>query len=162
MVGTKDTTFAPNATVTRAQLVQTLYAMEGKPDAGASAGFKDVVKGRYYVNAVNWAANNGIAAGYTNGKFGVNDPIKRQDLVAILYKYAKYKGYDTETSGDLSKFVDESSVSKYAVNGMEWAVGHNIISGIKSSGKIYAQPKESATRAQLAVFLKAFDTKVAN
>ena len=101
-----------------------------------------------------------LVSGYTNGNFGINDPVKRQDLVAIMYKYAAYKEYDAALNGDISKFADKSTISSYAVNGMKWGVGHSIISGINKNGKTYADPKASANRAQLAVILKAFDQNV--
>lgn len=160
MSGTSTTAFEPNKTVSRAMVVQVLYAMEGKPAVIKSAGFKDVESGKWYADAVNWAANNGIVAGYTDGKFGINDPVKRQDLVAIMYKYAVYKKYDAAISGDISVFADKDAISSYAVNGMKWGVGHGIISGIKDGNKTNAQPKATASRAQLAVILKAFDQNV--
>lgn len=160
MAGTGASTFEPSSTVSRAMIVQVLYAMEGKPSVGSKAGFKDVASGKWYADAINWAAKSGIVAGYTNGNFGVNDPVKRQDLVAIMYKYAVYKNYDTSTNGNISKFADYQSISSYAVPGMKWGISHNIISGIASGSKMNAQPKDSATRAQLAVILKAFDENV--
>lgn len=160
MAGVSSSSFEPNSKVSRAMVVQVLYAMEGKPGVEKNAGFKDVKQAAWYSNAVNWAASKGIVAGYTNGKFGVNDPVIRQDLVAIMYKYANYKKFNSDTKGDISKFVDKDSISKYAVNGMKWAVGNNIISGIVKGSKSYAEPKATATRAQLAVILKAFDSNV--
>ena len=118
------------------------------------------LRGKWYEDAINWAASHGIVAGYTDGRFGVNDPVKRQDLVAIMYKYAAYKGYDTALNGDISKFADKATISTYAENGMKWGVGHSIISGIKDGNNVNAQPKASANRAQLAVILKAFDQNV--
>lgn len=160
MAGVSETMFEPNTSVSRAMVVQVLYAMEGKPIPYKNVNFSDVVPGKWYEDAINWAASHGIVAGYTDGRFGVNDPVKRQDLVAIMYKYAAYKGYDTALNGDISKFADKATISTYAENGMKWGVGHSIISGIKDGNNVNAQPKASANRAQLAVILKAFDQNV--
>lgn len=160
MYGVSETTFEPNTSVSRAMVVQVLYAMEGKPIPYKNVNFSDVITGKWYEDAINWAAANGIVAGYTDGRFGVNDPVKRQDLVAIMYKYAVYKGYDSKTNGDVSIFADRSSISAYAIDGMKWGVGHGIISGLVNGSKTYSEPKATATRAQLAVILKAFDENV--
>ena len=156
MSGTSASTFTPMGTVTREQLVQVLYAMEGKPTANKSAGFKDVASGKWYENAINWAAENEIVSGIGDSKFGVGNAVKRQDMVLIMYKYASYKNYDTAINGTLTGFTDVSTVSQYAVPAMKWAVGHGIVSGTVNG----IEPKANANRAQLAVILTAFDNNV--
>ena len=148
--------YAPNRAVTRATVAQIVFAMEGKPAGTKSAGFKDVPDGQWFTDAINWCAAKGIVAGYNKDSFGPNDPITRQQLATILYQYAKLKGYDTAASGDLSKFNDGKDVSTYAVTPMKWAVGHGLISGTD----IGLEPKGTATRAQIAVILQAFDKNV--
>ena len=153
MAGKSNNKFDPGGTVTRATITQVLYAMEGKPDVKKAAGFKDLKSGAWYVDSVNWAASIGIVSGYSKVKFGPDDPITRQQMVAIMYQYAKYKKYDTSENGDIYKFKDAGSVTKYAVTPMKWAVGHGIISGTNKG----LEPKGTATRAQIAVILQAFD-----
>ena len=130
--------------------------MEGKPAGAKSAGFKDVPAGNWFTDAVNWCASKGIVAGYNSESFGPNDPITRQQLATILYQYAKYKKYDTKANGNLEQFKDKGDVSAYAVTPLKWAVGHKIISGTD----IGLEPKSTATRAQIAVILQAFDKNV--
>ena len=144
--------FNPSGRVSRAQVAQILYAMEGKPNSGKDM-FSDVTAGAWYKEAVNWAANNGLVSGYGNGKFGPNDNVTRQQLVAILYKYAQYKKLDTATSFDITKYPDYKRVSGYAIVPMRWAVGHRIISGTNKG----LDPIGTATRAQIAVILRAMD-----
>ena len=156
MAGISDAEFNPTGTVTRGTITQVLYAMEGKPKVSKSAGFKDVASGKWYADSVNWAAGIGLVAGYSKVKFGPNDPITRQQMAAIMYQYAKYKKYDTSAKGDISKFKDSGSVTKYAVTPMKWATGHEIISGTNKG----LEPKGTATRAQIAVILQAFDNNI--
>ena len=156
MAGRGNNRFDPNGTVTRGTITQVLYAMEGKPKVSKSAGFKDVLNGKWYSDSVNWAASIGLVAGYSKVKFGPNDPITRQQMAAILYQYTKYKKYDISAKGNISKFKDSSSVTKYAVTPMKWAVGHGIISGTNKG----LEPKGTATRAQIAVILQAFDINI--
>ena len=156
MAGKANNKFDPNGTVTRATITQVLFAMEGKPTVKKSAGFKDVASGKWYTDSVNWAATIGIVSGYSKEKFGPNDAITRQQMAAIMYQYAKYKKYDTSANGDISKFKDASTATKYAVTPLKWAVGHGIISGTNKG----LEPKGTATRAQIAVILQAFDKNI--
>ena len=96
MAGKGNNKFDPDGTVTRGTITQVLFAMEGKPKVAKTAEFKDVASGQWYADSVNWAASIGIVAGYSKDKFGPNDPITRQQLVAILYQFSKYKKYDVE------------------------------------------------------------------
>ncbi len=160
MQGMSDTSFFPDGVISRAMVVQVLYAMDGKPAPGASAGFSDVSAGRWFTNAVNWAANNHIVSGYSKSSFRPEEPVSRQQLVTIVYRYAQYKRYDSTASGTIADFEDADSLSDYAVIPMKWAIGHRIISGMRVEGHSILSPKGTATRAQLAVILKAFDENI--
>ena len=124
---------------------------KGSPTHAAS--FTDVASGAYYANAVAWANANGIVSGYGSGKFGPNDSITREQLAAILYRYATYKNYDVSKKGGLTQFSDISTLSSYATESMSWAVGSGIISG-KGGGNLV--PREGATRAEAAAILQRF------
>jgi len=151
MSGTSETVFSPSGTTTRGMIVTILHRMEGKPDGTGT--FSDVASGDYYAKAVAWAADNGIVSGYGNGRFGPGDAITREQLAAILYRYAQNCGRNMERSGDLSAFADEDKVSAYAVQAMQWAVGEGLISGV-GSGML--DPAGTATRAQAAAILSRF------
>ena len=153
MAGKGNNKFDPDGTVTRGTITQVLFAMEGKPKVAKTAEFKDVASGQWYADSVNWAASIGIVAGYSKDKFGPNDPITRQQLVAILYQFSKYKKYDVSATSDISKFKDASSIAGYAITPVKWAVANGIISGTDSG----LEPKGTATRAQIAVILRAYD-----
>ncbi len=152
--GMSETTFEPNTAMTRAMFVTVLWAKEGKPENGKS-DFKDLTSD-WYKTAVNWAAANGIVGGYDSDHFGPNDPVTREQMAAIMYQYAKFKGYDTEASGSLEKFKDASEVASYAETAMKWAVGHKLIAGTDKG----LEPTGNATRAQVAVVLQAFNNNV--
>lgn len=156
MAGTATTVFSPDVTTTRGMIVTILYRMAGSPtaDSGAvSASFPDVPSGQYYTAAVDWAANSGVVTGYTNGCFGPNDPITREQFATILHRYAGLSGLDTATAGDLSAFPDRESVSPYAAGSMGWAVERGLISGM---GDGTLAPGGSATRAQAAAILTRY------
>ena len=155
MNGMSATTFEPNSTTTRGMIVTMLYRLENEP-AAASAGFTDVAAGQWYTDAVNWAAANNIVNGYGDSQFGPTDTITREQMAAILYRYAQYKGYDVTASADLSTYTDAASVSSYAVSAMQWAVGEGLINGITDTTLV---PGGSATRAQVATILMRFMQK---
>ena len=157
MSGTSGNTFSPDNTLTRAMIVQVLYAMEGAPAAGQSA-FTDVPENAWYADAVNWAAENGIVSGYGNGLFGPEDNVTREQVATILYGYARAKGYGITDTASLAAFTDASSISAYAVDAMSWAVGAGLISGM---GDGIVVPQGNATRAQFAVMLLNFCENVA-
>lgn len=152
MSGTGSNQFSPNMTTTRGMIVTILYRLEGSP-AVSSASFDDVAAGEYYANGVYWAAANGVVSGYGNDQFGPNDPITREQMATILYRYAQYKEYETTIIGDVSSFTDGASVSSYAVEPMNWAVGIGLISGV---GNNMLNPSGNATRAQVAAILMRF------
>lgn len=154
MNGTDQTHFAPNSALTRGMLVTILYRMEGAPAAAAQALFPDVSYSSWYGKAVTWAAANGIVGGYSNGCFGPNDDITREQLAAILYRYARYKGERTSVYEDaeISSYTDSSSISNYAVDAFRWAYSEGIIKG--NNGKL--MPAAGATRAQVAAMIYRF------
>ena len=157
MSGVSGGRFAPDDTLTRAMLVQTLYAMEGRP-AAASAGFADVASGDWYASAVNWAAANGVVSGVSETGFGPNNALTREQLALILYRFAQYKGYDVTGTSDLAAYADGSSVSSWAAEAMGWAVDAGLISGV---GGNQIAPTGTASRAQVAQILMNFCENVA-
>ena len=157
MSGVSGGRFAPDDTLTRAMLVQTLYAMEGRP-AAASAGFADVASGDWYASAVNWAAANGVVSGVSETGFGPNNVLTREQLALILYRFAQYKGYDVTGTSDLAAYADGSSVSSWAAEAMGWAVDAGLISGV---GGNQIAPTGTASRAQVAQILMNFCENVA-
>jgi len=152
MNGTTPTAFSPNATTSRGMIVTILYRLEGEPAAG-SASFTDVPSGQWYSAAVAWAAQNGIVDGYGNGTFGPNESITREQMAAILYRYASYKGYSVTASSSISDYSDAPQVSSYAQTAMSWANATGLITGTTATT---LAPKGSATRAQAAMILMRF------
>ena len=152
MSGTGNNQFSPNVTTTRGMIVTILYRLEGSP-AVSTSSFDDVAAGEYYANGVSWAAANGVVSGYGNNLFGPNDPITREQMATILHRYAQHKEYETTVSGDVSSFTDGASVSSYAVEPMNWAVGIGLLSGV---GNNMINPTGNATRAQVATILMRF------
>ena len=152
MNGTDDTAFSPDANTTRAMIVTMLYRMEAEPTAQGS-GFTDVAAGSYYADAVAWAAENGIVNGVSETSFAPDDSITREQMAAILYRYAQYKGYDVSTSGSLGAYTDAAQVSGYAAAAMQWANGEGLITGVTGTT---LDPQGSATRAQVATILMRF------
>lgn len=149
MNGTGETTFEPESATSRAMLVTVLYRLEGKPKVGENT-FTDVADGEWYTDAIAWAAENKIVEGYGNGKFGPTDSITREQFATILYRYAKYKGYDVTATADITTFVDGSDTADWAEVAMAWAVAEKLINGI---GNNQLAPHGSAVRAQMATIL---------
>lgn len=152
MNGTGNGKFSPNETTTRGMIVTILHRLEGTPSANGTA-FSDVASGKWYSEAVIWASSNDIVNGYGNGKFGPEDTITREQMAAILYRYANYKSYDVSSSADLSKYTDSAQISSYAAESMAWANAAGLISGTTNTT---LSPKGSATRAQAATILMRF------
>ena len=148
--GTSASTFEPELTMTRGMLVTVLWRMEGSPKAAASS-FTDA-GGSWYSSAVDWAAANGIVKGYSDKVFAPNDTITREQMAAVLYRYASFKGVDVSAAKDLGGFADSAGVSAYAKDAMSWAVAEGIING--SDGKLL--PAGGATRAQVAAILHRY------
>ena len=155
--GTSDTTFSPNASMTRAMLVTVLYRLEGQPAVNGRSGFSDVQYNGYYEDAVTWAADNGIVNGISTSTFSPNANVTREQMAAILYRYAQYKKYNTAASSSLNSFSDHTSVSGYAVASLQWSVAEKLVNG--SNGKL--MPTGNASRAQVAAILHRFAENVA-
>lgn len=153
MDGTGIDRFSPNAPLTRAMIVTILYRMAGSPSVSGSSDFTDVAAGKWFAKAVAWAAANGIVNGYGSGLFGPNDPVTREQLAAILYRYAVYGGMTAVTlEENLGSFADTAQLSAYAIQAMNWAVGQGLINGSGSN----LVPKAQATRAQVAAIIHRY------
>ena len=150
--GTDSRSFSPNASMTRAMLVTVLYRLEGEPVGTGSSSFSDVRSGSYYEKAVAWAAANGIVTGTGSTSFSPDAKVTREQLAAILYRYAQYKKLDTDAGAKLDSFSDAGNVSGYASEALSWAVSEGLING--ASGRL--TPKGDATRAQVAAILHRF------
>ena len=156
MSGMDAAAFAPYANTTRAQIAVIFYRMEGSPAVEGENSFTDVVRDSgtaWFYDAVTWAQQNGIMGGYDNSSFAPNDPITREQLAAIFYRYAQYKGYDTTQGGmAIREFDDYESISDYAMGAMAWAVNTGLVKG--DSNLLY--PKGTATRAEIAALFHRF------
>ena len=152
MTGTSATTFAPDATTTRAMIVSILARQENVTSA-EDAGFTDVAENDWFATAVNWAAREGIVAGFEDDSFRPNAAITREQLAAILCNYSAWKGEDTSARADLSRYSDAAEISSWATDVMQWAVAEGLISGMTADE---LQPQESATRAQVAAILQRY------
>lgn len=153
MAGTAADVFAPNATTTRAMIVTILYRLEGSPAVTGTSSFVDVPAGQWYTDAVNWAAANQIVKGTSATTFAPNDSITREQMAAILYRYAQYKGYDVTKKADLSGYSDNSQVSAYAKDALAWANAAKLINGVTNTT---LAPQGNATRAQVSAILHRF------
>ena len=153
MAGTAADVFAPNATTTRAMIVTILYRLEGSPAVTGTSAFVDVPAGQWYTDAVNWAAANQIVKGTFATTFAPNDSITREQMAAILYRYAQYKGYDVTKKADLSGYSDNSQVSAYAKDALAWANAAKLINGVTNTT---LAPQGNATRAQVSAILHRF------
>lgn len=153
MAGTAADVFAPNATTTRAMIVTILYRLEGSPAVTGTGAFVDVPAGQWYTDAVNWAAANQIVKGTSATTFAPNDSITREQMAAILYRYAQYKGYDVTKKADLSGYSDNGQVSAYAKDALAWANAAKLINGVTNTT---LAPQGNATRAQVSAILHRF------
>ena len=156
MLGTSKTLFSPHETAMRGMMATILWRMEGSPVPKGKNSFTDVEAGKWYADAITWTAENGIFAGYGKDKFGPDNPITREQLAAIFYRYADYKGYDLTVKGDLDKFKDADKITDYAKTAMQWAVGSGLVKG--KSGNLL-DPQGTATRAEIAAMLHRFIEK---
>ena len=157
MNGSSATTFAPDRTMTRAELVTVLYRIAGSPEVTYDGAFTDVPAGQWYSDAVTWAAQNKVVNGVGDGtKFAPTVNITREQVATILYRYTQTLGVEMAEGADLTAYPDCSSVSGFAVEGMEWAVAEGLITGVSSGGKTTLAPKNSATRAQLATIISRY------
>ena len=156
MLGTSKTLFSPHGTAMRGMMATILWRMEGSPVPKGKNSFTDVEAGKWYADAITWTAENSIFAGYGKDKFCPDDPITREQLAAIFYRYADYKGYDLTVKGDLDKFKDADKITDYAKTAMQWAVGSGLVKG--KSGNLL-DPQGTATRAEIAAMLHRFIEK---
>ncbi|NBH78854.1 hypothetical protein D3Z52_11855 [Clostridiaceae bacterium] len=150
--GTSDSTFEPNAPVSRAMLTSILYRVEGEPQAEA-AGFPDVPAGSYYSKAVGWAAANKIISGYEDGTFAPDDSVTREQLAVILCRYAQFKGRDVSAKADLSRFGDAAQIRTFARSAVEWANAEGLLTGVSDAA---IAPQKAAARAEVAAILVRF------
>ncbi|WP_130848734.1 S-layer homology domain-containing protein [Intestinimonas timonensis] len=153
MSGTAQDHFSPDLTTNRAMLVTILYRLAGSPAVDGGSAFTDVASGDWYASGVAWASANGIVTGYGDGRFGPNDPITREQMAAILYRYAGFAGQNTAGQADLSGYTDAGQGSPYAAEPMGWAVDRGLITGVSADTLATGG---SATRAQVATILMRF------
>lgn len=155
--------FLPDGSVTRAQLVTILWRLEGSPEATGAVRFNDTAGGAWYTEAVRWAAGCGVVKGYDNGCFGPNDAVTREQMAAILYRYAQHKGYDVSAGEDTNilSFDDAFAVSEYAIPAMQWACSFGMVRGIAQKGGMLLAPRDTTTRAQAATLIMRFQSAFA-
>ena len=153
MNGVSADAFAPSATATRAMLVTTLWYLEGRPQVNYLMSFADVGQGLWYTEAVRWAASEGIVEGYSDAVFAPGDPITRQQMAVLFYRYAQYKGWDVSARSDLSGYEDASEISAWAQSAMSWANAEGLVTGVSAEA---LTPRAAATRAQVATMLMRF------
>lgn len=158
MSGTSTFTFEPMLNTSRGMIATLMYRLEGSPAVSGEV-FDDVDKGQYYAKAVTWAAKNKLVSGYGAGKFGPDDPITREQMAAILYRYAAFKGCNTDNFGNLFVFNDKSEISEYALKPLAWAVSEGLVTG-KGDGIL--DPKGKAVRAEIAAILMRFCSNLEN
>ena len=163
MRGVSGGKFLPDGSTTRAQLVTILWRLEGSPETTGAVRFNDTAGGAWYTEAVRWAAGRGVVKGYDNGRFGPNDAVTREQMAAILYRYAQHKGYDVSAGNDTNilSFDDAFAVSEYAIPAMQWACGSGMVRGIAQKGGMALAPRDTTTRAQTATLLMRFQSAFA-
>ena len=163
MQGVSTAKFLPDGSTTRAQLVTILWRLEGSPKTTGAVRFGDTAGGAWYTEAVRWAAGCGVVKGYDNGCFGPNDAVTREQMAAILYRYAQHKGYDVSAGEDTNilSFDDALTVSEYAIPAMQWACGSGMVNGIAQKGGMLLAPRDTTTRAQTATLLTRFQSAFA-
>lgn len=162
MSGISDTAFAPNDATSRAMAVTILWRLSGSPVVSSAVGFSDVSENAWYTEAVRWAASTGIAAGYSDGRFGVDDIVTREQMVAMLYRYALMQEKDVSVGEDTNilSYDDANTVATYAIAAMQWACGTGVVSGMTAeNGGMLLAPKDSTTRAQMAAIMMRFCMK---
>ena len=157
MNGTSSTTFSPLSTTNRAMMVTMLWRMEGSPEVDYELDYTDVAADQYYTEAVRWAASTGIMDGYGDNVFGITNPITREQMATVLYRYAEYKDIEVTASGDLTTFTDGDKTSAWALDAMKWAVGAGLINGVENNA---LNPQGASNRAQVATVLMRYDSTV--
>lgn len=164
MMGYGDNIFQPNAPTTRSMLIVMLWRLNGSPVVNYALDFADVKEGAWYTEAVRWAKSEGVAGGYGNGKFGPNDTLTREQMVAMLYRYAQYKGYDVSVGEDTNilSYGDATTVAEYAIPAMQWACGSGVVGGTAAAdgSGLILDPKGSTTRVQMATMVMRFCAEI--
>lgn len=155
MTGTSNTAFSPNVVISRGMIVSILHRLEKEPTALGKI-FPDVAVGSWYENAVAWASANGIVSGYSDGRFGPDDTITKEQLLSILNRYAQYKGYNASGRADISAYQDADGVSSYALEAVQWAVSQSLMSDTQR-----LNAPSQVTRVQAADILTRFCQNVA-
>jgi len=155
MSGVSSTEFAPEESVTRSMLVVVLHRLEGTPPPAKSSEFADVEAGQWYTDGIAWAAEQGIVNGVEDTKFAPDAKITREQIAAIMHRYAVYKGYDVSVgeSTNILSYDDFDKISEYAIAPVQWAVGSGLVKGKTAST---LNPEDNATRAEIAVILHRF------
>ena len=153
MEGINSYQFAPDATATRAMVVQILYRMSGEPAVSYGSGFTDVASNAWYADAIAWAARNNIVNGTSAATFDPNAPVTREQFATMLYRYARYRGFNTSLTANILSYYDVNQVSEYAFEALQWACAEGIVNGTSTG---YLTPQGNATRAQLAAMLMRF------
>lgn len=163
MQGVSGGKFLPDGSTTRAQLVMILWRLEGSPETTGAVRFGDTAGGAWYTEAVRWAVGCGVVKGYDNECFGPDDAVTREQMAAILYRYAQHKGYDVSAGEDTNilSFDDAFAVSEYAIPAMQWACGSGMVHGIARDGGMALAPRDTITRAQTATLLMRFQSAFA-
>lgn len=158
MTGVASDTFSPETACTRGTVITMLYRLEGEPEVVEGGSFFDVPEDAWYAKGTAWAATNGIVNGFEDASFRPESPVTREQLVAILYRYAAKKGYDVTDRAELSGFTDAEDISAWAVDAMKWAVSIGLIKGV---GDDQLAPERNATRAEIAAMLMRYCENVA-
>lgn len=153
MKGTSDTTFAPLVSTSRAMIVMILWRLECRPVVNYAMSFHDVASDQWYTEAIRWAQANGIVSGYSSEQFGTNDPITRDQIAVILYRYADFKSCDMSAKADLSKFTDSDKIDSWATESVAWAHATGLVNGVSATE---LDPQGSAVREQVAAILRRF------
>jgi hypothetical protein len=151
--GTSPDTFSPDSEMTRAMIVTVLYRLEGQPGVSGSSPFDDVEGGQWYSDAIAWGAANGIVKGFSESRFGGGEPVTREQIAAILQRYAAHKGKDTGDGADIGAFADAAAVSGYALGSVRWAVGAGLIQGHDTNE---LAPQDDAARAEVAAIMQRY------
>ena len=160
--GISATVFSPDGNMTRGMLVTVLWRLDGKPAPKGSNTFNDVAAGKYYTDAVTWAAENEIVNGVGDSKFNPDGNVTREQMAAILFRYAGKKGCDTSKHADLSAYPDADRISNFAKDALSWANAESLINGTTQSNKTVLDPQGNATRAQVAIILMRYVQNIVN
>ncbi len=158
MHGYGNGSFGPGDTTTRAMMAQIFYNMEGRPAAQTENSYSDVNSGAWYAGAVRWATQEGVMEGYGHGIFGPEDPVTREQVITIVYRYARYKGVSVSQSSDLAGYTDVDQVSAWAMDAVKWSVGAEAVLGRTDTT---LNPKDTATRAEIATIIMRYCTSIA-